>query len=177
MMRERLIYSLYACILLALVALSASLSACKTTPEPRGEDAQKPLERPVEPRPVEVRFVLTDDVATDLSEPVTGQMRGAIFHTSDVGAFGPKKGAEAVAKMEPQAVDFGDPDTLTWSTPPLPPGEYTFLGFVDLDENSPDGPDDGDVVTRPGTNRFDPSDLNGPLEVRFDYIKGSTIFG
>lgn len=176
-MRNRRIHRPILGPLLMLVALVAALPACKTTPDPRGEPSETPVERPVEPRPVQVRFVLTDEVAADLTQPATGKMRGAIFHTSEVGAFGPKKDAEAVAKMEPRAVDFADPDTLTWSTPPLPPGEYTFLGFVDLDENSPDGPDDGDVVTRPGTNRFDPSELTGPLEVRFDYIKGSTIFG
>ncbi|MGM0558929.1 MAG: hypothetical protein ACQEVA_21250 [Myxococcota bacterium] len=163
--------------LLVSATLACSAVACKTAPQPTDEGAQQVAETPAEPQSITLRFGLTDAIEADLEVPPAGELRGALFHTSDVGGFGPKKGAEPVAKLDPRQVDFASGDVLTWTTPTLPPGEYTFLGFVDLDGNSPDGPDDGDLVTRPATNRFELPSAEDTLDIRFDYIKGSTIFG
>lgn len=168
------------CSLLALLLIAyatTSVVGCKSGPQPTDKTTDRVVEQPAEPRSVTLAFVLTEEIARDLAGPPTGELRGAIFRTTDVGAFGPKDRAEAVAKIEPRRVDLGADTPPTWTTPELPPGEYTFLGFVDLDDNSPDGPDDGDIVTRPATNRFTLSNVGETLEVRFDYIKGSTIFG
>ena len=162
MPRSTLSYSRLAVL---VVVVSMILGACKSAPEPREDDETTTAQQTVTKRSIELRFVVAATIAGDLETPIAGQMRGAIFRTSDVGPLGPKKGAEAVVKMEPRQVDLSTDESPTWTTPELEPGQYTFLGFVDLDENSPDEPDDGDIVTRPPTNRFDISEV------------GSTIFG
>lgn len=87
-----------------------------------------------------------------LVDPLAGPVYGGIFLTSDVTLIGPAEGVSPVISMEVDHVDLvtADVATTTWTSEPLPPGHYTFLGMLDVDDNFHDtdeGPDPGDPVT------------------------------
>ena len=87
-----------------------------------------------------------------LVDPLVGPVYGGIFLTSDVTLIGPAEGASPVLSMEVGHVDLltADVATTTWTSEPLPPGHYTFLGMLDVDDNfheTDGGPDAGDPIT------------------------------
>jgi len=94
----------------------------------------------------------------NLEDPLVGDIRGSLFLTEEVGLMGPDDGAEAYGDIEILGVDLQvvDPSTETWTSGPLDPGEYTFLGFFDLDGNGTVDyePDPGDPATLSTTNHF-----------------------
>jgi hypothetical protein len=87
-----------------------------------------------------------------LVDPLVGPVYGGIFLTSDVTLIGPVDGVSPVISMEVDRVDLTAVDvaTTTWTSEPLPPGRYTFLGMLDVDDNFDDTdglPDSGDPIT------------------------------
>ncbi len=131
-------------------------------------------------RNVELRFSLDDSIRGDLDRPAHGIVRGNLYRTEDVGAFGPSDSAVPLASIDPTAVDLTDKQVSEayWRSKTLPAGKVTFLGYVDLDRSGGDDPDDGEPVTLPATNRFELRQDTALLQVTisFDYVKGSLGF-
>ena len=108
---------------------------------------------------VELRFSVADTVRTspNLKNPLTGVAYGAIFLTEDVSIGGPRTGADSFGDVAVDGVDCraGVSDqSLVMS---LAPGQYTFLGFFDVNANGSvtRDPDAGDPATLPFTNKFE----------------------
>jgi hypothetical protein len=63
-----------------------------------------------------------------------------------------------VASIELASVDLRSEGATSapWTSAPLAPGDYTFLGFLDVDGNAAarTEPDVGDPATLPSTNEF-----------------------
>lgn len=111
----------------------------------------------------------------NLTDPLTGTVYGALWKSEDVAVLGPVDGAEDVGGVEVANVDTTEegPSTTTWTSEPLPAGEYIFLGFFDVDGNGAESksPDPGDPVTLPFTNKFVVEDnQTTPLEVVFELV-------
>lgn len=94
----------------------------------------------------------------NLKEPLQGTVYGALWKSEDVAVLGPIDGAEDVGGVEVANVDATgeEPSVANWTSESLPPGEYIFLGFFDVDGNGAESksPDPGDPVTLPFTNKF-----------------------
>ena len=123
-------------------------------------------------------FSVTNGVKVNpnLSDPLQGNIYGALFLADDVELTGPKDGAEEKASVEVVGVDLvsSDVSAQTWTSPPLAPGVYIFLGFMDLDGNGADTkePDVGDPVTLP-LNEFEiKADEELPVQIEFDLVFG-----
>jgi hypothetical protein len=103
-----------------------------------------------------ITFVASDAVAksSELDGPLAGTFRGAIYRAEDVEFFGPVEGAESVASLEFE-LDLRDgPDGPYPIETLLPAGDYSILGFLDIDGNiDPENPDadQNDPVLIPGT--------------------------
>jgi hypothetical protein len=126
-----------------------------------------------------VSFTVGGTVAdsTKLVDPLTGTVYGGIFRTAEVGATGPREGAVQVAFVEATGVDLttGTATMVMWTSEPLPPDTYTFLGFFDVDGSSTmleeKDPEEGDPVTLPTANKVTVEDgAAAQLEVRFDLV-------
>lgn len=95
----------------------------------------------------------------NLRDPLVGAVYGNIFLSEDVSLSGPRSGAPEFGGVDVAEVDLRteDPSTAAFTTPALEPGQYTFLGFWDLDGNgaTTKDPDAGDLATLPTTNKFD----------------------
>ena len=70
-------------------------------------------------------------------------------------------------------LEANDVSTATWTSDPLEPQTYVFLGFFDVDGNGADSkdPDEGDPVTLPTSNEF--SIVTGEtttMTVEFDLV-------
>ncbi len=93
-----------------------------------------------------------------LKEPLRGKIYGSLFLSEDVGLTGPRDGVEGVddVQVEVDIVDVEVSDAV-WESKPLPPANYIFLGFFDVDGNGSEtfDPDAGDPVTFPVSNKFD----------------------
>lgn len=110
---------------------------------------------------VVLRFAVPNGAreSPNLKSPLVGAIYGAIFRTEDVTLTGPVDGAETfggsieVLNVDVQTVDVSE---SSWTSGPIPPGEYTFLGFYDLNGNGAeqDNPDAGDLATLPSVNKF-----------------------
>ena len=70
-----------------------------------------------------------------------------------------QEGAQQYGSIEVAQVDLTADleSTESWQSAPLDPGEYTFLGFFDVDANGADtrDPEFGDPVTLPFANEFE----------------------
>jgi hypothetical protein len=106
---------------------------------------------------VTLTFSVTHGVRTGptLVDPLVGPVYGGIFLTSDVTLAGPADGVSPVIAVEVEVVDLltADVATATYTSDPLPPGDYTFLGMLDVDGNfdaSGGRPDSGDPITLTG---------------------------
>lgn len=123
-------------------------------------------------------FSVTNGVKVNpnLTDPLQGNIYGALFLADDVALTGPKEGAEDKASVEVLGVDLeaADVSAQTWTSPALPPGVYIFLGFMDLDDNGAETrePDVGDPVTLP-INEFEiKADEEVPVQIAFDLVFG-----
>jgi hypothetical protein len=111
----------------------------------------------------------------NLVDPLKGAVYGALYLAEDVTVAGPLAEAEDVASVEVPSVDvqMAAESAEAWTSPPLAPGRYTFLGMFDVDGNGAEArdPDPGDPVTLPTTNQFDiVSDKETELTVVFDLV-------
>jgi hypothetical protein len=143
--------------LLVMFGLAASLAAC-------GSDEMQMME----PDPmvstkgtVTWKFKVSDWVRQNvpMGSSLKGTVYGDLFLSEDVTLMGPLKEAMAFGAVEVKALDLKmNPDgTGTWTSPPLLPERYTFLGFFDVDDKSMEPtrrPAAGDPVTLPITNRY-----------------------
>jgi hypothetical protein len=126
-----------------------------------------------------VTFTLGGSVSgsPNLVDPLMGSCYGGIYRTADVGATGPRDGAEQVAYAEAMNVDLTSEtvSTASWTSEPLPPDSYTFLGFFDVDGSSSatedKDPEEGDPVTLPSANKVTVEvGATAELVVRFDLV-------
>lgn len=128
---------------------------------------------------MEISFSVGGTVSdsSNLVDPLVGTVYGGIFRTADVGATGPREGAEQVAFVEVTDVDLtsGAATSVMWTSEPVPADTYTFLGFFDVDGSSTGveekDPEDGDPVTLPTVNKVTVADGGAAqLQVRFDLV-------
>ncbi len=110
---------------------------------------------------VELRFSVSDSVRNSaaLTDPVVGTVYGDIFLAEDVGIAGPRSGVTASASLPFTDIDLRAVMTSANSViiDNLAPGQYTLLGFFDVDNNpgTPPRPDAGDPAAFPRTNVFE----------------------
>jgi hypothetical protein len=107
----------------------------------------------------QLAFSVTNGVrqSPNLQDPLSGAVYGQIFRQEDVTITGPLEGATEYGYVEVLAVDLTSAQTAgAWTSPDLPPEDYVFLGFYDVDGNGATdrSPDSGDPVTLPVTNQF-----------------------
>jgi hypothetical protein len=126
---------------------------------------------------VMMTFSVTNGVrqSPNLDDPLLGTVYGQVFLSSEVTLTGPIDGATEYASVEVAAVDLRDAETAgSYTSPGLPAGDYTFLGFYDVDGNGATerSPDAGDPVTIPVTNTFTipASGATVQLTVAFDFV-------
>lgn len=110
-----------------------------------------------------------------LMSPLLGSVHGAIFKTEDVTLTGPVDGAEEFGSIVVDGVDLQtvDVSAASWTSGPIPPGNYTFLGFFDLNGNGAEQgePDAGDAATLPSINKFTiTADQQLDFVVSFDLV-------
>jgi hypothetical protein len=95
--------------------------------------------------------------SASLVDPLMGAIYGQIFLSEEVTLSGPVEGAMEFDSVEVPGVDLTTAmEAGAWTSGELPPGDYTFLGFFDVDGNgaSDRSPDNGDPVTLPLVNQF-----------------------
>ena len=137
---------------LAMVALGATAVACGS------DDAGG--QTPKDGGKVELVFSVSKNArqSSNLVVPLMGTVYGSIFLTEDVGLTGPRDGAESFGDVEVSGVDLRSSDTSaqSWVSGALDEGNYTFLGFYDVDGNgaATKEPKSGDPVTLPVINKF-----------------------
>lgn len=90
-----------------------------------------------------------------LVDPLVGPVYGGIFLAVDVTLTGPVDGVSPLSSVAVDGVDLLTTDvaTTTYTSEPLPPGRYTFLGMLDVDGNfdaTGGRPDSGDPITLTG---------------------------
>lgn len=111
----------------------------------------------------------------NLVDPLIGPIYGELYAGIDVTITGPVEGAPTYGTIALEPVDLTMADSVagTWTSEPLEPGEYIFLGAFDIDDNSAEfmgGPDSGDPVTLP-TQKFEVvAGEDTPFTVAFDLI-------
>jgi hypothetical protein len=111
----------------------------------------------------------------NLMDPLMGPIYGEVFASIDVTITGPVEGAMSYGSIAIEAVDLTMADSVagTWTSDPLAPGEYVFLGAFDIDDNADEfggQPDTGDPVTLPN-QKFDiVAGEDTPFTVAFDLI-------
>lgn len=111
---------------------------------------------------VTLKFKASDWVKQNvpMGSSLKGTVYGDLFLSEDVTLMGPLKQAMAYGAVKVSGIDLKtNPDgTGTWTSPPLAPERYTFLGFFDVDDKTKMGteprPVAGDPVTLPVTNRY-----------------------
>lgn len=144
--------------LLVLLGLAASVSACGSS------DMQMDPGSMMEAKTgtVTLKFKASDWVKQNvpMGSSLKGTVYGDLFLSEDVTLMGPLKEAMAYGSVSVKALDLkmSKDGTGTWTSPPLPPERYTFLGFFDVDDKTKQGmepsPVAGDPVTLPVTNRY-----------------------
>jgi hypothetical protein len=112
--------------------------------------------------------------SASLMDPLMGTVYGQVFLSSEVTLTGPNEDAMEFSSAEVPGVDLRTAmEAGAWTTGELPPGEYTFLGFFDVDGNGATdrSPDNGDPVTLPLVNQFTiESGGSATLVVSFDLV-------
>jgi hypothetical protein len=106
-----------------------------------------------------------------------GSVYGDLYLTSEVTLIGPAEGAVAAASVELAGVDLttADVSTATWTSDPLPPESYTFLGMFDVDGNfeaTDHNPDPGDPVTLTSQAFEIVADQDTVFTVTFELVYG-----
>ncbi len=143
------------------------------------DDGSSGDDAPADGGMMRVTFSVGGSVAgsPNLVDPLMGSCYGGIYRTADVGATGPREGAEQVAYAEAMGVDLTSAmvSTASWTSEPLPPDSYTFLGFFDVDGSSSateeKDPEEGDPVTLPSANKVTiETGATAELVVRFDLV-------
>lgn len=129
---------------------------------------------------VAFRFEISSTVigSVNLTDELTGSIYGGVFLTADVSITGPREGATQLASVEAHDIDLTADravSELAWTSDGLEPGDYTFLGYFDVDGSSDDiedkDPEMGDPVTLPTVNKFTvEAGQTGELTVRFDLV-------
>lgn len=116
----------------------------------------EPDAAPAEPGYARLRFGTTEGVRANptLVDALKGRVMGDLFLGVDVGLMGPNDGAPTFGSVDLMDVDLTavDAESEAWTSMPLAPGEYIFLGMMDLDGNAAefdDSPDPGDLATLP----------------------------
>ena len=112
-----------------------------------------------EPGTVRFTFTIPAGARENLKPelPPKGTVRGSIFHSEDVTATGPIDGA---VELEGVTVDVdltsAEVSAESFMSGELPPGQYTFLGFFDLNGNGDtvSEPESGEPATLPSINKF-----------------------
>jgi hypothetical protein len=92
--------------------------------------------------------------STRLDGPLTGTFYGSIFRAEDVVLTGPLPGREAVLSLRYELDLTDGPDGVFLAPDELPAGDYSILGFLDIDGNADPDNADADVndpVVIPGT--------------------------
>lgn len=112
-----------------------------------------------------------------LEDPLMGGVYGDLYRTSDVALTGPVADAVAVDSVALEGVDLTTAETSanTWTSQPLPPGDYTFLGMFDVDgnfETTDHNPDSGDPVTLTNQDFVITADQDTPFLVAFELVFG-----
>lgn len=111
--------------------------------------------------PGTVRFTFTlsagarDSLKPEL--PPKGTVRGSIFRSEDVAATGPIDGAVELAGVTVDVdLTSAEVSAESFMSGELPPGQYTFLGFFDLNGNGDtvSEPESGEPATLPSINKF-----------------------
>ncbi len=108
-----------------------------------------------------LRFAVSNGVrqSPNLVDALSGSVYGSLFKPEDVTLTGPVDGAQDVASVEATNVDLvtDTESSATWTSDPIPEGQYIFLGFYDVDGNGATdrSPDPGDPVTLPTTNKIE----------------------
>jgi hypothetical protein len=117
--------------------------------------------------------------SSNLVDPPIGTVFGGIFRSADVGATGPREGAEQFAFVEVTGVDLssGAASAVVWTSEPLPPDTYIFLGFFDVDDSSAGAeekePESGDPVTLPSVNKVEvEAGATAQMVASFDLVLG-----
>jgi hypothetical protein len=123
---------------------------------PAPDAAIEPDAAPAEPGYARLRFGTTEGVRANptLVDALKGRVMGDLFLGVDVGLMGPNDGAPTFGSVDLMDVDLTavDSESEAWTSMPLAPGEYIFLGMMDLDGNAAefdDSPDPGDLATLP----------------------------
>ncbi len=107
-------------------------------------------------------YKVSPDVRTNpnLTDTLVGAVYGSIYFSIDVGAAGPTPGINSVVDVAVQDIDLiaSAVSATTWTSTPMEPGDYTFLGLFDVKYKGTQGtqssPVPGDPVTLPTTNQF-----------------------
>jgi hypothetical protein len=121
------------------------------------------------------KFNTTDQVRQNpnLPRPAIGNVYGSVFYTRDITITGPKDDAGVVFDVTVLNVDVrtGIADA-GFVSPQLAPGQYTFLGALDTDDDGGPRPSKGDLATLPTTNAFEIVDGGAQLHktIVFDLI-------
>ncbi|GMV15597.1 MAG: hypothetical protein HS104_04435 [Polyangiaceae bacterium] len=152
----------------AALVLCACCAACSS-------DDDGGADQPA-PGTATLSFAVTNGVKVNpnLVDPLKGDIYGALYLAADVTLVGPKEGAADKGSVELTNVDLTSAaqSAETWKSAPLPPAEYMFLGFMDLDGNGATTrePEAGDPVTLP-INKFTiEAGKNVDVAVQFDLV-------
>jgi len=112
-----------------------------------------------------------------LEDPLMGGVYGDLYLTSDVALTGPVDGAVAIESVALEGVDLttAETSTGTWTSMPIPAGDYTFLGMFDVDgnfETTDHNPDSGDPVTLTNQDFVIEAGQDTPFLVAFELVFG-----
>ncbi|HWB75813.1 MAG TPA: hypothetical protein VG755_12685 [Nannocystaceae bacterium] len=111
-----------------------------------------------------------------LMDPLMGGIYGDLYLTADVALTGPVDGAVPITSVAVEGVDLTTAETTTqsWTSEPLPPDSYTFLGMFDVDGNfeATHNPEMGDPVTLTNQDFDVVADQDTPFLVTFELVYG-----
>jgi hypothetical protein len=111
-----------------------------------------------------------------LMDPLMGGIYGDLFLTSDVALTGPVDGAMTFGSVALEGVDLTTAQTsaASWTSDPLAPGSYTFLGMFDVDGNfeATHNPETGDPVTLTNQDFEVVADQDTAFTVTFELVYG-----
>jgi hypothetical protein len=172
-------------VIRTLLVASSLLFACDSDSEDDGEDGADASDGADESGATGTgetgTFTLDFSVANgvranpNLMDELVGPVYGEVYLSTDVTLLGPAEGAVPVANVAVEDIDLTAAESKAgaWTSDPLPPGNYIFLGAFDIDDNAAEfdgGPDTGDPVTLP-TQKFDVvAGEDTPFTIVFDLV-------
>jgi hypothetical protein len=151
-----------------LATFAATAAGCGGDPEPANTPPPKGT--------ATLRFSASSTVRTNMNlvDPLKGYVYGLLYLSEDVSVTGPRPEAVDYADVELLIdLEAKDPSEAAWTSPPLDPNRYVFLGMFDVDGNGAETgePEAGDPVTLPFTNQFDiTADQETQVTVNFDLV-------